>query len=454
MSATDLGAADPGAADRLPQTPAVEIVRRRPPRVDGGPLPAVGDGPRRYIDALLAALRGIDGSYVAVQGPPGTGKTYVGSHVVAELVAGGWRVGVVAQSHAVVANFLQKVVSAGVSPAQVAKKLPAGAKPDPEVPWRELDGKGLAAHAAAGPGVVGGTAWDFANETSYAESCLDLLVIDEAGQFSLANTVAVGRSARRLLLLGDPQQLPQVTQGQHPEPVDVSALSHLAGDHAVLPGELGYFLETTWRMHPEVTAPVSRLSYDGRLRAEAAAAGRSLTGVEPGVGCVRVEHTGNVQSSAEEAEEVVRQVRAVVGRTWDDGKTEPAEGATDPERPPVGRPLEAADILVVAAYNAQVGVVQDALDRAGLAAVRVGTVDKFQGQEAPVAILTTAASSPAEVPRGMGFLLSRNRINVAVSRAQWRAVVVRSDRLTDYLPATPDELAELGAFIALCAGDA
>jgi uncharacterized protein len=190
-------------------------------------------------------------------------------------------------------------------------------------------------------------------------------------------------------------------------------------------------------MHPALTRDVSRLSYEDRLTCVPRTADRDLDGVAPGVHMVVVDHAGNAVSSPEEAAEVVRQVAAVVGRRWRD----PATG-TD-------RPLTSEDVLVVAPYNAQVATVRRALDSAGLGGTRVGTVDKFQGQEAPVAVLTTAASSPDDVPRGMEFLLNRNRLNVAVSRAQWCAIVVHSRALTDYLPTNPDQLAELGAFLGL-----
>ncbi|MBE7700529.1 TM0106 family RecB-like putative nuclease [Oerskovia sp. Sa1BUA8] len=454
----------------LPDHPALDLLRRRPPRtVSGAPLPTLGDGPERYIDAVTDAVRDLDGSYLGVQGPPGTGKTHLASKVVGRLVAEGWRVGVVAQSHDVVENVLAGVIAKGGVPAdRVGKKasgpkgrdvsavgreagagLPddvaAAALPDGSrlVPWRLVDSAQTAAFVAEGPCVVGGTAWDLAHAERFGDGELDLLVIDEAGQFSLANTIAVSRAAQRLLLLGDPQQLPQVSQGQHPEPVDQSALGWLTragGGHDVLPPEFGYFLARSWRMHPALCDAVSDLAYEGLLHAEAAAGERLLVGVEPGVHVVEVEHAGNAVSSVEEAQEIVRQVKALLGTAW--YPHGPAAGGS--------RPLGPEDFVVVAPYNAQVWTVRHALQAAGLGDVRVGTVDKFQGKEAPVAIVSMTASAREDVPRGMEFLLSRNRVNVAVSRGQWCAVVVRSPRLTDYLPNHPAELAELGAFIGLC----
>ncbi len=432
----------------LPDDAVTDLLRRTPPRlVGGGALPPVVDGD--VGAAILAAVRRLDRSYLAVQGPPGTGKTYVGSHVVARLVADGWTVAVVAQSHAVVENMLCAVVRAGVPAERVAKKLAADG-PSPTAPCRELDGRKLAAFAGEEGGrVVGGTAWDFAAPRF---PVVDLLVIDEAGQFSVANTVAVGRCARRLLLLGDPQQLPQVSQGTHPEPVDASALGMLTDGHEVLPTDLGYFLPATRRMHPDLARAVSRLAYDDALSAHPVAAARSLAGVAPGVEVVLLPHEGNAVASVQEAAEVVRRVRALVGRAWTDpGSADPAPAAaagTDPGSA-AARPLAPSDILVVAAYNAQVWTVRRALAEAGLAGVGVGTVDKFQGREAPVVIVTLAASSAASVPRGLGFLLNRNRINVAISRAQWAAVVIRSPDLTDYLPHTVQGLTDLGAFLGL-----
>ena len=289
--------------------------------------------------------------------------------------------------------------------------------------------------------MIGGTAWDFANPNRVPPGSLDLLVIDEAGQFCLANTIAVASAAASLLLLGDPQQLPQVSQGTHPEPVDGSALGWLVEDHRTLPAERGYFLDCTHRMHPAVCAPVSVLAYEGRLQSNAdVTAARQLEGYSPGVHVVRVPHDGNATESPEEAAAIVAQIRALVGLAWT------TEDGT--------RPLTAADVLVLAPYNAQVLLLRQHLAAAGLGDVRVGTVDKFQGTEAPVAIVSMTASSVEDIPRGIPFLLNRNRLNVAISRAQYAAVIVRAETLTDYLPAAPSGLVDLGAFLALTASGA
>lgn len=420
--------------DAFPRHPALDLMRRIPPRLSTGrALPAPGDGEDRFIDAITEAVEALDCSYVAVQGAPGTGKTHVGSHVIARLVARGWKVGVVGQSHAVVENLLKTAVTkAGVDPARVAKDV----KHQEPLSWDQRAAQDVARLLGSpGGALVGGTAWTMTGATVPPGS-LDLLVIDEAGQFSLANTLAVAQASSRLLLLGDPQQLPQVSQGSHPEPVDESALGWISSGHATLPPELGYFLADSWRMTSELCRAVSDLSYENRLHSAPAADRRRLDGVPAGIETVLVEHSGNITRSPEEAAEVVLQVRRHLGLAWH------TEHGT--------RPLEAADVLVVAAYNAQVNLIRDALDRAALSEVRVGTVDKFQGQEAAVVIVSMACSAVAEAPRGMEFLLSRNRINVAVSRGQWRAVIVRAPELTNYLPTHPEGLEQLGGFIGLC----
>jgi uncharacterized protein len=431
-------AAEAARAPALPQRAAVDLLLRRPPRLrSGATLPSGGD----CVADVVAALLDLDSSYVAVQGPPGTGKTHTGSRVVRRLVEeDGWRVGVVGQSHRVVENLLAGVVRAGLDPGLVGKSKNESS----EVTWTTIPDQGakrrefLEERRSSGC-VIGGTAWTFSATGSVERGELDLLVVDEAGQLALAPTIGASVAAQRLLLLGDPQQLPQVSQGTHPEPVDRSALGWLLHGHDTIPDELGYFLGTTYRMHPALCDKVSTLSYDGRLTAEPCTAKRSLAGVAPGLRVVTVAHEDNRTESPEEAAEVVRQVTALVGTPW-----------LAPEHASTPRPLSERDILVVAPYNAQVNLLRRELAAAGLGEVPVGTVDKFQGQEAPVVVVSMTASSHGDVPRGMGFLLSRNRVNVAVSRAQWLAVLVRSEALTSYLPRTPYRLLELGGFIGLC----
>ncbi|OBH84618.1 TM0106 family RecB-like putative nuclease [Mycobacterium sp. E2989] len=415
---------------RLPHSAVLDILLRRAPRTrSGSALPRGSD----TVTDITAAVLDLDSSYLAVHGPPGTGKTHTAARVIGRLTTDhGWRVGVVAQSHATVENLLDCVIDAGLDPARVAKKRNDHSAPR----WQEIDGNAYGTFIAGTPGcVVGGTAWDFANANRVPPGALDLLVIDEAGQFCLANTVAVAPSAANLLLLGDPQQLPQVSQGTHPDPVDTSALDWLVERRRTLPDERGYFLHCSYRMHPAVCAAVSALSYEGRLQSHDCTAARRLAGYPPGVRTLTVAHHGNSTESPQEADAIAAEVGRLLGAPWTD------EHGT--------RPLSASDVLVLAPYNAQVALLRQRLAAAGLGGVRVGTVDKFQGGQAPVVFVSMTASSADVVPRGISFLLNRNRLNVAISRAQYAAVIVRSASLTEYLPSTPAGLVDLGAFLAL-----
>lgn len=393
------------------------------------------------VDAVHAAVRALDRSYVAVQGPPGAGKTFLASHVIARLVAEGAKVGVVAQSHAVIENLMSACCAREGFDASRAVRL-RGKSVTPDAPWAEVSDSELTELISGEGGLLfGGTVWDYVSERRVPAGSLDVLVVDEAGQFSLTNTVAAARAARSVLLLGDPQQLPQVSTGVHPYPVDVSALGWLSDGAAALDPRFGYFLGESWRMDSALCERVSWLSYDGALASAAATAGRSLQGVEPGVVSYPVEHAGCSVRSAQEARAVVDCVRELLGREW-----VPAAGAEP-------RPLAAEDCIVVAAYNAQVDCVREALIAAGLAdssgaGVRVGTVDKFQGQEAAV-VLVSLASSRVDSGRGTGFVLSPNRLNVAVSRGQWRAVLVHSPWVARSVPQDVEEVLALSGFAGL-----
>ncbi|MCA1305383.1 TM0106 family RecB-like putative nuclease [Microbacterium esteraromaticum] len=430
------------AAPDFPRDAATDILRRIAPRtVSGASLPQAGDD---TVDAIVRGILDLDDSYLAVQGPPGTGKTYTGSRVIARLVREhGYRVGVVAQSHAIVENLLERVIADGVPAERVAKAPKDSSAPEPGYTVIRKDGMaGFLAEHARGGAVVGGTAWDFSNTRRVDRGGLDLLVIDEAGQFSLASTIAVAAGAKRLLLLGDPQQLPQVSQGSHPEPVDTSALGWVMNGESVIDPAHGYFLAQSWRMHPQVASPVSRLSYAGKLASAPGAETRVISGVEPGLHVLPVRHRGNATQSPEEAAEVVRIVRDLIGREYTDGMTDE-----------LARPLVQDDIIVVAPYNAQKQLIHEELVAAGFGEVAVGTVDNFQGKEAVVSITSLAASSGRDAPRGPEFLLLQNRLNVAISRAKSAAYLVHSPALLDDLPWTPEGVARLSAFAHLVGAD-
>lgn len=434
------------------QSASADLLFRRPPRLKKSASNAKNaeNLPREVdfsasdlptVDAVHAAVRALDHSYVAVQGPPGAGKTFLASHVIARLVAEGAKVGVVAQSHAVIENLMLACCARDGFDVSRAVRL-RGKSVTPDAPWSEVsDSELVELISGAGGLLFGGTVWDYVSERRVPAGSLDVLVVDEAGQFSLTNTVAAARAARSVLLLGDPQQLPQVSTGVHPYPVDVSALGWLSDGAAALDPRFGYFLGESWRMDSALCERVSWLSYDGALASAAATAGRALQGVAPGVVSYPVEHAGCSVRSVQEAQAVVDYVRELLGREW-----VPAAGAEP-------RPLAAEDCIVVAAYNAQVDCVREALIAAGLAdssgaGVRVGTVDKFQGQEAAV-VLVSLASSRVDSGRGAGFVLSPNRLNVAVSRGQWQAVLVHSPWVARSVPQDVEEVLALSGFAGL-----
>ena len=274
--------------------------------------------------------------------------------------------------------------------------------------------------------VVGGTAWLWARE-DMAES-VDVLFIDEAGQMSLADAIAASPCASSLVLLGDPQQLDQPLQGTHPPGAERSALAHVLDGERVVPDQLGLFLDGSWRLHPEISSYTSEVFYEGRMHSHPGREQLALAGVSPlsgtGIRFLPVAHHGQSNESPEEAAAVAR----LVGSLLD---ADPAY--TDAEA--VAHPLERDDELVITPYNAQVKALGDVLP-----GFRIGTVDKFQGQEAPISIYSMATSSPEEAPRGMEFLYSLNRLNVATSRAQCLTLVVASPELLRVHCRTPRQM--------------
>jgi superfamily I DNA and/or RNA helicase len=259
--------------------------------------------------------------------------------------------------------------------------------------------------------LLAGTSFLFSREE--LDQHVDTLFIDEGGQFALADAMAVGTATRNLVLLGDPNQLPQVSQGAHPPGANASVLSHLLGENETVPPEMGIFLEHTWRMRPEVNAYISETFYEGRMEPSKVCWERSVAD-GAGLRFVEVDHDGNRTQSSEEAQFVRDEIERLLGTPYRDEDGE--------------RTLEPKDVIVVAPYNAHVRCLrQHILDER----IRIGTVDKFQGQQAAVVLFSMASSSGEDVPRGLDFLFSRNRLNVAVSRAKCLSYVVASPRLLE-----------------------
>lgn len=390
-----------------------------------------------HESSVTAACRiGLDmGSGVLpIQGPPGAGKTFTGARMICELVRKGKRIGVTANSHKVIRNLLNAVIEAawecGTNVRCIQK---AGEKAD-DLPSLRFAKNNEDVFAALGADcqVAGGTAWLWARED--ALESVDVLFVDEAAQMSLANVLAISQAAKRLVLLGDPQQLDQPMQGSHPEGTDVSALEYVLDGHQTIPSDRGLFLEETWRMHPEISRYTSEMFYEGRLRSVDGTVIQEVrsTGVIRGSGLryLPVPHTGNHNCSPEEAEQIVALVNDILEScsTWIDRNGEE-------------RKVQLEDILVIAPYNAQVFEIQERLPGA-----RVGTVDKFQGQEAPISIYSMATSTHADAPRGMEFLYSANRLNVATSRAKCISVIIGSPELFKAECRTPRQMQLANAF--------
>ena len=415
-----------------PWRAARDLLLRLPPRAGQSPGTPLCQPGEAELDAARRLGLSLDETTLAIQGPPGSGKTYTGARMVLSLVAAGKRVGITANSHKVIGNFLVAVLKAAAvegMTVRVAQRVSEDGQgtdhPGVTVTKdNDLVRRGLAEGTLD---VVGGTSWLWASDKS--DGLLDVLFVDEAGQVALANVLATAGAARSIVLLGDPQQLDQPLQGSHPPGADRSALAHLLDGRATVRDDLGLFLEHTYRLHPDVARFTSTAFYDGRLESRPDLGGQRLQGPTPldgtGLRYMEADHIGADSLSRSEALQVAAVVRALVesGSSWVD---------QDGKEQPIGY----ADVLIVAPYNAQVGQIASLLP----AGARVGTVDKFQGQEAPISIYSMTTSTPEDAPRGMSFLYSRHRLNVATSRARCVAVVVATPALLRVRARTPEQM--------------
>ncbi|MFN8036147.1 MAG: TM0106 family RecB-like putative nuclease [Acidimicrobiia bacterium] len=411
---------------------ARDLLLRRGPRLRGAragsPVRREGERP---LDAARRAVLELHDACFAIQGPPGSGKTFTGAQMIVDLLAAGKRVGVTANGHAAIGQLLRKVCDAagreGVDVRGLQKCAEHQHCGEDVVPWTSDNGRMADAVAGRTANLLAGTPWLWSRPEM--RGALDVLFVDEAGQMSLANAVAVSPAARSLVLLGDPQQLAQPSKGSHPPGAEASALAHLLGDDETMPADRGLFLDATFRMHPDVCTFVSDVAYEGRLHAEPGLERQRLTGVgDPrlvgaGLRYVPVQHEGDRIRSDEEASVVAELVHALVGGRWTgvDGRS---------------RRIRVHDIVVVAPYNAHVACLSRALPEGA----RVGTVDKFQGQEAPIAIYSMATSSADDLTRTVEFLYDLHRFNVAVSRARALSILVCSPELLRVHCRTPEQL--------------
>jgi uncharacterized protein len=428
---------------------ALDILQRARPRITG-----LLDGARVQPEKRPAAeaidprdvadlARRLDGSALAVQGPPGTGKTFSGGHVIAALLAEGRRIGVTSNSHKAINNLLHAVEQAVAERGEAFRGIKK-CDDSEETQFVSMQPRGWIENTASNApfgeyALVAGTAWLFSRGDLEP---VDYLVIDEAGQVALADALAMATNARNVILLGDPLQLAHVSRGTHPEGARLSVLEHLLAEpgaavpRGTIPEDRGVFLDRTFRMHPALCEFVSEMVYEGRLCAAASCARQRIDApwfAGAGLRYVPVEHVGNTQSSDEEAEAVEAIVAGLIGGTFTD-------------RFGCSRAIIASDVLVVSPYNAQVRLLRRRLCMRFGDGVRVGTVDKFQGQEAPAVIYSVAASSADDAPRGADFLFEENRFNVALSRGRALAVLVCSPLLLGTRASSVEQLRAVAAF--------
>jgi predicted RecB family nuclease len=398
------------------------ILKSQRPRVSG--LVPGEDIIAAGVDLLggaVSAISRLDNSHMLVQGPPGTGKTYLSAHAIVELLSHGRRVGVASNSHKAINNLLVEVEKKAME-----RRVPfRGAKKCSDEEHR-LNGSTIVdvfendEVSAGNYQLIAGTAWLFARPEF--DRSLDTLFVDEAGQVSIANVVAMGTSSRNIVLVGDQMQLSQPIQGSHPGESGRSALEFILGDSSTVSPDLGIFLPVTRRMNPDVCRFISDAVYEGRLHAEDANAPQRLVltmSADPGlkaagISWIPVVHADCRQKSEEEAARIAELYTSLLSQRWTN-----KDGITNT--------IEAADILVVSPYNMQVNLVKSVLPTGA----RVGTVDKFQGQEAAVVLISMTTSTAEDISRGLEFLYSRNRLNVAISRARCLAVVVANPQLLE-----------------------
>lgn len=405
--------------------PTGDLLLRKPPRLGGEPL---REKEESGFDAALRVATKLTGGVLAIQGPPGSGKTFTGARMVRELVGSGARVGVTANSHKVIRHFLDEILRAAPERGATMKCIHKVSNDDDdggEIQLTKDNGEVFSALGATCQ-VAGGTAWLWARPE--ARSSVDVLFVDEAAQMSVADVLAISGAGKNLVLLGDPQQLDQPMQGSHPEGTDVSALTHLLGGHQTIAADRGLFLEETWRLHPLICDFTSEMFYEDRLQPRPGLANQAVVSAGPltgsGLRFLPVNHTGNQSSSPEEADRIQGLVEELL-----------ANNSAWIDKDGVERLLTLGDILIIAPYNAQVFTLQERIPGA-----RIGTVDKFQGREAPIAVYSLTTSSPAEAPHGMEFLYSLNRLNVATSRARCLSIIAGSPALLEPECRTPRQM--------------
>jgi uncharacterized protein len=420
-----------GAPSRL----AMSLLGRDLPRFKPGFGPKEGAF-SDDLDMVYEWVGHLDESFVAFQGPPGTGKTYSGSHIIHRLIKSGVRVGVVAMSHPAIDNLMNATYEEFERNGDTALLRALRWKDDDDETSLDFAkySKKKDDLTSGTFNLIGGTAWLWANPET-RQNPVDVLIVDEAGQLSLADALSSTNGTKNVVLLGDPLQLSQVAKAEHPGGSGASVLQHVLGEHLTIPNDQGVFISKTWRMHPDVCQFISKQIYEDRLTSDECCEVQDTT-FGTGLRWIEAVHSQRSTESIEEVELVLEQNSRMVGTQWVNQKGEKA-------------PLEAHDFMVVAPYNDQVKLFRSTLQKVpALRDVQVGTVDKFQGREAPVVFFTMTTSSAEDMPRGPEFLFSRNRLNVAVSRARCLAYLVCTEELLNSRARTIDEMRLIGTLSA------
>ncbi|MEK6780587.1 MAG: TM0106 family RecB-like putative nuclease [Bacteroidota bacterium] len=428
-SLIDLAAAvdEYGLDHNWPYHASKDLLMKRKPRLIGGKEGADILPGEDLVEGAVRIASALDRSVLAIQGPPGSGKTYTGATMIIALAKAGKKIGITAVSHKVIRNLAVATIERGSELKFKVSFVHKNSEKSDNLPDEiiEVD-KSDKARAALNEGkVVCGTAWLWAEDNS--REVLDYLFVDEAGQMSLSQVLAASRAAKNLILLGDPQQLEQPQRGSHPEGSDVAALTYLLDGYPTMPKGKGLFLEVTQRLHPNICRFTSEIFYEGRLTSLPGLERQLIGGNTPfdgaGLFYFPVDHRGNQNKSSEE----VNAVAEIVAKLLSVGQWTNAKGET--------QPLQKEDILIVAPYNAQVAALIEKLP-----GMRIGTVDKFQGQAAPIVIYSMTASSVEDAPKGMSFLFNPNRLNVATSRAKGVCILVANRKLLEPECKTIDQM--------------
>jgi len=425
----------------------VDFLNRARPRITNKPAGPIAPGatPADRLPGIIEAVRNLDNSYITIQGPPGAGKSFTAVRIIADLLLNGQRVGISSNSHRSINHLLLETAKyCNELGIKATYTCTSNTQPELEENGIKILKNEELSNRVESASVIGTTAWGFARDDMRGR--FDYLFIDEAGQVPVANLIAISRSARNLILIGDQMQLSQPSQGSHPMESGLSILDYLLRGASTIEENMGIFLGTTYRMHPKINNLISHHVYDGKLEANEATAIRTIAvpqsskspiTKDSGIVFIPTIHEGNTQGSDEEVEVIVDLTNQLIGRGFTPDSNHGQQGTT--------RPIELGDILYVAPYNHQVNKLRSKLGPEA----RIGSVDRFQGQEAPIVFLSMCASDPSDSPRGLSFLLNKNRMNVAISRAQTLAIVVGNPRIGSTSVATVEQMNLVNLFNAI-----